>query len=163
MKLVDLIPYFELYKRLKDEGKDTILNKELEKKEKEFTGREITLLGIISEIDKTRNEIIATYYSSGQEDYPLADNRLISQYYFIFGYVPQLQLLPANPQIEIDDLVRITGTINSLHRHSTIRITISALSLLKKNQGRNKMLAPTGYLQRIKSFFRNFVFKKPYF
>lgn len=162
MKLVDLIPYFELYKRLKDEGKDTILNKELEKKEKEFTGREITVLGIISEIDKTRNEIIATYYSSGPEDHPLANHRLISQYYFIFGYVPQLPFFPANPQIEIDDLVRITGTINSLHRHSTIRITISAWSLVKKNQGLNKMLAPKGYLQKIKSFFRNFVFKKPY-
>jgi hypothetical protein len=164
MKLVDLIPYFELYKRLKDEGIDTILNKELEKKEKEFTGREITLLGIISEIDKTRNELIATYCSSGPEDYPLAYNRLISQYYFIFASVPQLQWIPEIQQIENDDLVKMVGTINSLHRHSTIRVTLTAINLVKKNQGHNKMHAPPkGYLPRIKTFFRKFGGKKSSF
>jgi hypothetical protein len=163
MKLVDLIPYFELYKRLKDEGIDTILNKDLEKKEKEFTGREITLLGIISEIDKTRNELIATYHSSGPEDYPLAYNRLISQYYFIFASVPQLQRIPEIQQIENDDLVKMVGTINSLHRHSTIRVTLTAINLVKKNQGHHKMQVQKGYLPRIKSFFRKFVFKKSSF
>jgi hypothetical protein len=163
MKLVDLIPYFELYKRLKDESKDTILNIELEKKERDFIGKEITMLGIIVEIDKTRNELIATYYSSGPEDYPLANHRLISQYYFIFASFPHLQLILENQQIENDDLVKITGTINSLHRHSTIRITISAMSLVKKKHGHHNMQAPKGYLPRIKSFFRKFVFKKPSF
>ena len=159
MKLVDLIPYFELYKKLKDEGKDSILNKELEKKEKEFTGKEITLLGVVCEINKINDELIATFYPSGPEDYSLTNQRLISPYYFIFASTSELPTLLENQHIEKDDLVKMVGTLTSLHRHSTLCITLSVLSTIKKNRGQ-MTISQKAYPAGIRSFFRKYFFKR---
>ena len=83
MKLNDLLSYFELYRNLKESGKDTVLNDELLEKEKEFVNKEITVPGVVSEIDFQKKEVIITYKDKSTEHSPL--KRLISNHFFVFA------------------------------------------------------------------------------
>jgi hypothetical protein len=133
MKLNDLLSYFELYRNLKDAGKDTILNDQLLEKEKEFVGKEITAQGVVSEIDSQKNEIIITYKDKSTENSPL--KRLISNHFFVFASADDLNALIKQFSIEKDDLVQLTGLITSLHRQSVLRISLSSISVVEKNHG----------------------------
>ena len=135
MTLNDLAPYFELYKTLKERGKDLVLNEELLQKEKEFAGKKIALRAIVSEIDILKNELIATYTPHHNADNILSLQKLIANHYFIFASSPDLlQFIQQHP-IGKDDLVEITGIITTIHRHSVLRITLSTVLLIKKNNG----------------------------
>jgi len=133
MKLTDLLSYFELYRNLKDAGKDIVLNDELLEKEKEFVSKEITVPGVVSEIDFQKKEIIITYKDRNTENTPL--KRLISNHFFVFATSENLDVLLKQFNIEKDDLVQLTGVITSIHRQSVLRITLSSLSLIEKKHG----------------------------
>ena len=136
MNLNDLLPYFELYKNLKDAGKDTMLNDELQLKEQEFADKEITVSGVVNEIDIQKNELIISYIDKSNDPGPL--KRLISKHFFIFSSSDNLDSLIKRFEIEKDDLVQVTGNIISLHRQSVLRIKLSSISLTEKNHGLNK-------------------------
>lgn len=133
MKLTDLLSYFELYRNLKEAGKDIVLNDELLEKEKEFVNKEITVPGVVSEIDFQKKEIIITYKDKNTENTPL--KRLISNHFFVFATSENLDALIKQFNIEKDDLVQLTGVITSIHRQSVLRITLSSLSLIEKKHG----------------------------
>lgn len=133
MKLNDLLSYFELYRNLKEAGKDTVLNEQLLEKEKEFVRKEITVQGVVSEIDFQKKEIIITYKDRSTENSPL--KRLISNHFFVFASTDDLNALIKQFNIEKDDLVQLTGLITSLHRQSVLRISLSSISVIEKNHG----------------------------
>ncbi len=135
MELEDLKPYFELYNNLKTAGKDTILNFELGKKEREYAGKEIRLEGIVSEIDLEKNELILTCRIGGNDD---SIHIISSSHFFIFASAPQLGTLLASGNVELNDLVKIEGTINTLHRNSVIRLTLNTISVVQKKYRQNK-------------------------
>jgi hypothetical protein len=132
MNLNDLLPYFELYKNLQDSGKETLLNEKLAAKEKEFVGKEITVLGVVNEIDLQKKEIILTYRSKDGSD-PLL--RLISNHFFIFSISDEIPELVKEFNIEKDDLVEVNGEIISIHRQSVLRIALSSVTIQEKNFG----------------------------
>jgi hypothetical protein len=144
MTMNDLIPYLELHKTMKEDGRETILNNELEEKEKEFVGKEISLSGTVSEIDLEGNELIVAYLYSSPEEQSLIENKMISHYFFVFGYAADLKNQVDTLKIEIDDLVLISGVIISLHRNSIMRILLSSVSVTKKNQGPAKLKKKKG-------------------
>jgi hypothetical protein len=129
----DLLSYFELYRNLKEAGKDTVMNDELLEKEKEFVGKDITVSGVVSEIDFQKREIIITYKDNTTENSPL--KRLISNHFFIFASSENLETLVRQFTVEKDDLIQLTGVITSLHRQSVLRISLSSLSLIEKKHG----------------------------
>ncbi|HXB43154.1 MAG TPA: CFI-box-CTERM domain-containing protein [Puia sp.] len=136
MKLNDLLSYFELYRNLKESGKDTVLNKDLLEKEKEFVNRQITVPGVVSEIDFLKKEIIITYKDKTVEHNPL--KRFISNHFFVFATCEDLDGLIKQFNIETDDLVQLTGVVISLHRKSAMRIAFSSISVIEKNYGLTK-------------------------
>ena len=133
MNLNDLLPYFELYKSLKDRGEDTVLHAELQEKEKEFSGSEITVEGIVNEIDIPKNELIITYRNNGDE--PDRLKNLVSNHFFIFSSSDQLDVLVSKYGVEKNDLVRVSGNIISLHRQSVLRIQLNTIAVIRKSQG----------------------------
>ncbi len=133
MTLIDLEAYFKLYSRLRRNGEDMTLNSQLLEKEKEFIGKSIVLQGIIKEMDVTKNEIILAYKAPADTNAEGTKTlKLVSNLYFIFASSGNLSSLIENPGIEKEDLVKITGTINGLHRNSVIRLTISSISVIQK-------------------------------
>lgn len=133
MKLNDLVSYFELYRNLKEYGKDTVLHDELLEKEKEFVNKEITVQGIVSEIDFQKKEIIVTYKDKSTEHTLL--RRLISNYFFVFASSDDLESLVKQFNVEKNDLVQLSGALASLHRQSAMRISVSSISVIEKNHG----------------------------
>jgi hypothetical protein len=144
MQMTDLIPYLELHKNLKEDGKETILNNELEDREKEFVGKPISVSGTVCELDLNGNELILAFSPTIPEEQALIENKLLSQYYFIFGYSPDLKTLVEHIKIENDDLVLFEGAIISLHRNSILRLLISSVSITKKNHGLAKFRKKKG-------------------
>jgi hypothetical protein len=144
LSMNDLIPYLELHKNLREKGRETILNHELEEKEKEFVGQQIRICGTISELDPVRNEMIITYLSDSTEGRTLIENKMVSHYYFVFCYSADLQNLTEKIKMEVDDLVSVSGVIISLHRNSIMRILASEASIIKKRQGHSKMVKKKG-------------------
>ncbi len=142
MKLPDLIPFFELYRNLKEAGNDTILHDELLEKEKDFINQEIIVPGVVNEIDFHKKEIIITYKDKSTENGLL--KRLISKHFFVFAFSDDLDALIKKSDIEKNDLVRLTGVITSLHRQSVLRISLSSISLIEKDHGLNKTTAKKG-------------------
>jgi hypothetical protein len=136
MKLNDLLSYFELYRNLKESGKDVVLNDELLEKEKEFVNKEITVPGVVNETDFQKKEIIITYKDKSTEQASL--KRLISNHFFVFASAANLEEIIKQFNVEKDDLVQLTGTIISLHRQSVLRITLSSISVIEKNHGLTK-------------------------
>ena len=133
MNLNDLLPYFELYRNLKDAGKDMVLNDELQEKEQEFVDKEITTSGVVSEIDIPKNELIITYRDKRSEPSPI--KHLISNHFFIFSSSDNLAGATKKFNIQKDDLVQVTGNIISLHRQSVLRIKLVSISVIEKNHG----------------------------
>jgi len=144
MTMNDLIPYLALHKTMKEDGRETILSNELEEKEKEFVGKPITVTGTVSEIDLEGNELIITYSMGSPEERGLVDNKMISHYYFVFGYAADLKTQVEKLKIEIDDQVVMEGVIMSLHRNSIMRILLSKVSVTKKNLGPSKLAKKKG-------------------
>jgi hypothetical protein len=144
MVMTDLIPYLELHRNLKEDGKETILNNELEDREKEFVGKQIGVSGTVCELDLNGNELILAFSPTSPEDQALIENKLVSQYYFIFGYSPDLKTLVEHLKIENDDLVLLEGVIISLHRNSILRLLVSKVSITKKNHGLAKFRKKKG-------------------
>jgi len=144
MTLNDLTPYFELFKKLKENGEDIVLNKDLQEKEKNYIGKEINIVALASEIDNQKNELIGTYKPQDNKDKGLSVKKLIGSHFFIFAYSPSLSRLLAENQVEKDDLVQLTGNILSLHRHSVLRITLNAVSVLEKNHSLTKPVSKKG-------------------
>ena len=144
MNLNDLVPYFELYKGLKENGKDTILNEELQKKEKEYAGKQITVTAVVSEINLPKNELISTYKPTEEEDSHLGARNLIGSHYFIFAAGENLARLIGEASLEKNDLVKLTGIITTLHRHSVLRMNLVSVSVLEKNHGITKTLEKKG-------------------
>jgi hypothetical protein len=136
MNLSDLFPYFELYNSLKQSGKDTVLNEALLQMEQEFLDKEITVSGIVSEIDTQKNELIITYRDKSGES--AAVKHLISNHFFIFASSDNLSPLVKQFNIQKDDLIQLTGHIVSLHRQSVLRIRLSSVSVIEKNHGLTK-------------------------
>jgi hypothetical protein len=144
MTLNDLAPYFELYKKLKDNGEDIILNKDLQEKEKQFAGKEITITAIISEIDPNKNELISTYKPQDNSDGGFAIKKLIGSHFFIFASSQNLAGIVQLYNLEKNDLVELTGLITSLHRHSVLRITLSSISVIEKKHSITKTAEKKG-------------------
>jgi hypothetical protein len=144
MTLNDLTPYFELYKKLKENGEDIVLNKDLREKEKEFTGKEISITAVVSEIDTQKNELIGTYRLQDNKNGGLSIKKLIGSHFFIFASSPTLSQVVQQNNLEKDDFVQLTGSILSLHRHSVLRITLSSISVIKKNHSIIKPVAKKG-------------------
>jgi hypothetical protein len=136
MKLNDLSSYFELYRSLKESGKDMVLNEDLLEKEKEFVGKEMTIPGIVNEIDLQRKEIIITYRDEG--DGHSALRRLISTHFFVFAVNEDLPSIVKQSHVEKNDLVTLSGTLSSIHRHSTIRMQLTSLTVNEKKFGLTK-------------------------
>jgi hypothetical protein len=136
MNLNDLLPYFELYKGLKDAGNDTVLNDELQDKEQEFVNREIIASGIVNEIDAQKKELIITYVGKGEESNQL--KALISNHFFIFCSADNFDAIVQQSNIQKDDFVQVTGNIVSLHRQSVLRMKLSTISVIEKNRGLTK-------------------------
>ncbi len=133
MNLNDLVTYFELYKSLKDAGKDTVLNDELQKTEQQFVNKEITVSGVVNEIDLQKNELIITYKEKSSNANKL--RHLISNHFFIFSSSNELPQFIKQFDIKKDDLIYVTGNIISLHRQSVLRIQLSSVSIIEKNHG----------------------------
>ncbi|HLK27588.1 MAG TPA: CFI-box-CTERM domain-containing protein [Puia sp.] len=133
MNLNDLLPYFELYKELKDSGKETVLNDELQEKEQEFVNKEITVSGIVNEIDTQKNELIITHRDKSDESDKIRN--LISNHFFIFSSAGNIDDILKQFNIQKNDLVKVTGNIISLHRQSVLRIKLSSVSVTEKNHG----------------------------
>ena len=133
MTLNDLTPYFELYKKLKENGEDLILNKDLQEKEKAFVGKEITIPAVISELDLQKNELIATYKPQNYTNDSLSVKKIIGSHFFVFASSQNLKGIIQMYNLEKDNYVQLTGTITSLHRHSVLRITLSSLSVIEKD------------------------------
>jgi len=142
MNLNDLLPYFELYRNLKDAGKDMVLNDELQEKEQEFVDKEIIVSGVVSEIDLPKNELIITYRD--RNDGPNQIKHLISNHFFIFSSSDNLVSIIKQFDIQKDDLVQITGNIISLHRQSVLRIKLASISVIEKNHGLTKATPKKG-------------------
>ncbi|MBS1949310.1 MAG: hypothetical protein JST47_16245 [Bacteroidetes bacterium] len=133
MDLNDLLPYFELYKNLKSSGEDTVLNEKLAQQEKEFINKEISLAGIVDEIDIPKNELVISYHDKNKETGKL--HGLISNHFFIFCLTDGLNAVIEQSNIQKDDWVKVSGTIISVHRNSVLRLQLSSVSVLKKNVG----------------------------
>ncbi|MBS1668673.1 MAG: hypothetical protein JST58_14945 [Bacteroidetes bacterium] len=133
MNLVELAPYFELYREVRQAGKDTVLNEALLKKEKEYVDKTISVSGVVNEIDPKKNEIIVTYNDKGDIDQPL--RKLISRHFFVFAYSEDLAWAVKDANLEKDDLVQISGRIMSLHRQSAMRVIINSISVVEKKYG----------------------------
>jgi hypothetical protein len=144
MTLSDLAPYFELFKKLKENGEDILLHKDLQEKEKIYIGKEINIIAVVSEIDKQKNELISTYKPQDNRDRGLSIKKLIGSHFFIFAYSPALSQLIQESKVEKDDLVQLTGSILSLHRHSVLRITLSSVSVLEKKHSIVKPVSKKG-------------------
>ncbi len=142
MNLNDLLPYFELYRNLKDAGKDMVLNDELQEKEQEFIDKEITVSGVVNEIDIPKNELIITYRDRSDESNQI--KYLISNHFFIFSSSDNLASITKQFDIQKDDLVQITGNIVSLHRQSVMRIKLASISVIEKNHGLTKAIPKKG-------------------
>ncbi|HVM89766.1 MAG TPA: CFI-box-CTERM domain-containing protein [Puia sp.] len=142
MNLNDLLPYFELYQNLKTSGEDTILNEKLQQKEEAYINKEISVTGIVSEIDRAKNELIITYRADDGSSGNL--NGLISSHFFIFSSSENLPVLISEFNIQKEDFVRVSGKITSLHRQSVMRLQLSSVSVLKKNVGIVKRTAKKG-------------------
>ena len=133
MGLIDLIEYFQLYRDLKNAGKDMVLNEELLTKEKEYVNKEITVNGVVNEIDFRKNEVIISYNDMGDAEEPI--RKLISRHFFVFAISGDMKMLLKGTNLEKDDLVELTGTIISLHRQSAMRIILSSATILEKGYG----------------------------
>jgi hypothetical protein len=144
MTLSDLAPYFELFKKLKENGEDIVLHEELREKEKTYIGKELNIIGVVNEIDKQKNELISTYKPQDNKDRGLSIKKLIGSHFFIFAYTPELSTLIQENNIEKDDLVQLTGTILSLHRHSVLRIALISVSILEKKHSIIKPVSKKG-------------------
>jgi hypothetical protein len=144
MTLSDLAPYFELFKKLKENGEDIVLHKDLQEKEKTYIGKEINIIAVVSEIDKQKNELISTYKPQDNRDRGLSIKKLIGSHFFIFAYSPALSRFIQESNIEKDDLVQLTGNILSLHRHSVLRIALSSVSIMEKKHSIVKPVSKKG-------------------
>jgi hypothetical protein len=138
MQISDLLPYFSLYKSLKDAGRETLLSDELGEKEKEYRGKEIKLTGRVSEINPPRRELIVLYSAKTRPEWEFLDLHLITLHYFVFIRYSDLPGLVDSLQLEDRDLVQITGTIESLHRNSTLRMSLKDIQLLEKAKRKKK-------------------------
>jgi hypothetical protein len=144
MTLNDLTPYFELYKKLKENGEDIILNKDLQEKEKEFVGKEIIIPAVISELDVQKNELIGTYKPQNYTTDTLSVKKIIGSHFFVFASSQNLAGIIQMYNLEKDNYVQLTGNITSMHRHSVLRITLSSLSVIEKNHSITKPIEKKG-------------------
>jgi len=142
MNLTDLTPYFELFRKLKSDGQDVVLNDDLLEKEKEFAGQQITVTGIVNEIDIQKNELIITYRNEAGESNQF--KKLISNHFFIFSSSDNLDAFIKQFNIQKDDLVQIVGNIISIHRQSAMRIRLTAVSVIEKKRGLVKLTEKKG-------------------
>jgi hypothetical protein len=144
MTLADLAPYFELYKKLKENDEDIVLNKDLQAIEKQFVGKEITMTAVISELDIQKNELIGTYKPQTNSDGGFSIKKLTGTHFFIFASSQNLAGIIQLYNLEKDDLVQITGSILSLHRHSVVRVSLISISVIEKNHGITKAVEKKG-------------------
>jgi hypothetical protein len=144
MRLQDLMSYFELYKSLKNSNKETFLNAELKSKEKEFIGAEITICGIVTEVDTKKSQLITTYCRTKDDGQTIFENHLISQHFYVFASYDQVRPLVDELGIEKDDLLEMRGMISGLHRRSVLRISLRSVTVITRQHSAAQKKAKTG-------------------
>lgn len=144
MTLNDLAPYFELYKKLKENGEDIVLNNDLLEKEKEYIGKEIAITAVISELDIQKKELIATYKPQIYNTDTLSIKKIIGSHFFVFASSQNLAGIIQLYNLEKNDFIQLTGNITSLHRHSVLRITLSSVTVIEKEHPITKPIAKKG-------------------